>query len=214
MTDSDKQLLEACLNGDAAAARRALDAGANVDAGAGEEQTPLMLCTMNGNTTVARLLLARGANPNGVNKNGSTALMHAVFHSQTAMVPLLREAGADPRVRNLHGREALDYAKDNNRAVFRQLLAAAADEVSFTYPVADRVMEEVFHFKLKERITLLRKEEGGAVESMLRDSFSTLDESSLRKAFDLYRKRGGTAREEDIFADAMDKKKISAPKLK
>jgi len=80
--------------------------------------------------------------------------------------------------------------------------------VVFTDRVYDRVVQEIYNFRRKERFTFIRKEELGDVEAVQRESFADIaDKSALRKAFDEHRKRGGKLDESDVFTDMLPKAK-------
>ena len=82
------------------------------------------------------------------------------------------------------------------------------------FSVADRVMQEVYSFTLKERITLLRKAKEGDVEAMQREPFTALaDKGGLTKAFEEHKKRGGKLTDEEVFHGVLPKtKSLSLPK--
>ena len=67
----DRRLFDAALKGDAAAAQRALDKGANVNTRDEDLRTPLHVC---GTKEVAQVLLAHGADVNAEDELGHTPL--------------------------------------------------------------------------------------------------------------------------------------------
>ena len=108
---------EAVLRGDAEAVRRALEAGADVDARNEKAQSGLMLAAHRGDLPVVELLLAHGADPDQRAKYGLSALMLAVVggHEETARA--LADAGADLRIRGsgapgFAGKTAADLAAE------------------------------------------------------------------------------------------------------
>lgn len=201
------QLMAACDSGDLAEARRLVAAGAPVDFVSGE--TPLVKAALKGHLEIARFLLDAGADINIRKDTGSTALMCAAFFGHAEVVRLLLEKGADKALRNRQGKSAEDYARDRNETGVLALLRETPDEVSFVYPLDNRVLQEIYDFRLKERLTLLRKEEGGAVEALLRDSFDKLEDvSNLRRAFEIHRRRGGKLEESEVFGSQVFKPRL------
>src|SRR5262245_35141153 len=99
----NERLLEAAGKGDVAAARKALDDGADVDADNGRGGTPLYHAAEQGRAGVARLLIERGADVNVKDLEwGRTPLRHASLPDSTArgkkereeIIQLLIEKGA------------------------------------------------------------------------------------------------------------------------
>ena len=119
---------------------------------------------------------------------------------------MLLEHGASRTLANADGKTALRYAQDQNKGEIAQILTHSPEEVSFSYPLDNRVMQEIYNFPRRERVTLIRKTEGGDVEAMQRDSFAALDdETGLAKAFNEHRRRGGKLLEEDVFRHRVTK---------
>ena len=85
------------------------------------------------------------------------------------------------------------------------------DQVVYESAVLDRTMQEVFNFASLERITLIRKSLQGPVESVGRDTFEQLqDSSALQRAFDEHKKRGGKTPEEKVFPNRIPKPAAAA----
>jgi uncharacterized protein len=78
-------LLYAARDGRPAAAKRLLDAGADVGLADANGMQPLLMAALNNNLEVARLLLARGANVNADDFWGRTPLWAAVEHRNLDM---------------------------------------------------------------------------------------------------------------------------------
>ena len=101
--------------GKVAAARRALDGGAQVDRPNKGGATPLLLASQNGRTEVARLLLDRGAD---VNKrsgpfgatDGTTALHVACEKGRIGVATLCLDRGADIHLGDRYGATPLHLA--------------------------------------------------------------------------------------------------------
>eukprot|EP00753_Platysulcus_tardus_P017625 PLAT6449.1.p1 GENE.PLAT6449.1~~PLAT6449.1.p1 ORF type:complete len:861 (+),score=440.00 PLAT6449.1:55-2637(+) len=83
---------------------------------AGDNITPLMLCSMNGHSSCLQILLSVGANVNArVAGTGLTALMLATAFGQLDCVYHLVRAGADVDAFDAAGYTALLYAMDGGR---------------------------------------------------------------------------------------------------
>jgi ankyrin repeat protein len=63
MSDATSQLLTAIMTNNAAMARTAIDAGADIDGDTGEGRTPLIVAAMTTKPALVQLLLERGADP-------------------------------------------------------------------------------------------------------------------------------------------------------
>ena len=84
------QLLTACFDGDVAAARLALDRGADVNRANEDGVTPLYIACENGHVDTVRLLLDNGAE---VDRNGATPLFVACQNGHVDAARLLLEHG-------------------------------------------------------------------------------------------------------------------------
>ncbi len=91
-------LLFAARNGHGGVTRLLIEAGAEVDGGAGNGASPLVVAAHSGHFALARRLLEFGADPNAMGA-GYNALHAAVLRGDLAMVNALLEHGADPNVR-------------------------------------------------------------------------------------------------------------------
>src|SRR5439155_8933325 len=83
------QLLAAARQGDLAAAKRLLDAGAAVNSRNRLGDTPLLIALKNGYKDMARLAVDRGANVNLANLSSVTPLMAASFSGNAELVKIL-----------------------------------------------------------------------------------------------------------------------------
>jgi hypothetical protein len=145
--DPNQKLMFAVLAKNAAAAREAIAAGADVNAAQGaafmsavatgsEELVRLLLengvsqasassalvgAVSTGNETLTRLLLERGADARQVAPVGWSLLHFAVQGRNPAIARLLLDAGVDPTARDSQGHTAADLAE----AMIRQLESAA-----------------------------------------------------------------------------------------
>jgi ankyrin repeat protein len=207
----DKELCDACENGEGQRAIDAVRRGANVNAtGAGDP--PLVRAANKGHALIVEWLLDNGADPNIVNTKKSTPLMCAAFRGNAQVVALLMERGADTKRVNNDNKTAMAYARDQSHANCIRALKRLPDEVSNVWQVDDRFMQEIYDFKRLERVTFVRKSEAGEVEALQREAFSQLpDRGALQKAFDEHRRRGGKRSEEEVFDCGLGKLKLAAP---
>lgn len=91
-------------------ARLLIDRGADVNAGVGGGNTPLMEASSQGDVELVELLLASRADPGATNDNGQTALLLAVGEGQESVVRLLIDAGSPVDIEDRLGMNAGDYA--------------------------------------------------------------------------------------------------------
>jgi hypothetical protein len=199
---SDKAASKAAADGDLAELQRQVAGGAGLNQDHGS--TPLLEAAINNRRDCLLWLLERGADANAANDKGSTALMWAAYFGDTKAVEALLLHGGNPARQDCEGMTAATFAKAKPAVL--ALLLQDPDEISWYTKVADRTMQEVYNFRLKERITLLRKAEGGDVEAMTRQSFCELaDVTPLRRAFALHCARGGKTPEEEVFPTTLAK---------
>lgn len=95
---TNADLLAAAGRGDAEAARRALAAGAEVNARDSRQRTALIVVGETGHIEVARALLAARAEVNALDDRRYDALTQAAARGDHALVGLLLEAGANVRL--------------------------------------------------------------------------------------------------------------------
>jgi hypothetical protein len=88
-----------------------IDQGANVNAGRGKGQTPLIKCARNGHIRVMKILLEKGADINAQDESGMTALMWAAHMGDPEMTRLLISKGAKLNIRNNDGFTALSFTE-------------------------------------------------------------------------------------------------------
>ncbi len=90
----DDQLVEAAQQGDLARARKALQAGADVDA-TYRNLTALWWACQEGHFEIVKLLVSRGAKVNVQDEDGFTPLQQAVGDNHPDLVSFLIESGAE-----------------------------------------------------------------------------------------------------------------------
>jgi hypothetical protein len=120
--------MEAATNGDAAAVKRLIDTGADVNQRFENGLTVLMNASFAGNVDVVKLLLTAGADANASLGNASTALMAASLAGHASVVRALIDAGANVKARTNTGATALTEASHAGHIdVVRILLTAGAE---------------------------------------------------------------------------------------
>jgi uncharacterized protein len=99
----------------AAVVQALIQAGANVNAEATGNVTPLMLSLdmAFGRPEISLALIRAGANVNSADDNGDTALIIAATESSDEVFQTLLERGANPNARGLNGETALHYVAMN-----------------------------------------------------------------------------------------------------
>ncbi len=111
----------AALQGDIAAIRQHIAAGADLNEKDAWGSTPLIIAAAFGKTEVAIALIEAGADLNVTNSDGATALHTAAFLCRTEIVEALLEAGANK------------YLRDNFGNTARESVADPFDDVTFIY---------------------------------------------------------------------------------
>ncbi|HZQ37957.1 MAG TPA: ankyrin repeat domain-containing protein [Dehalococcoidia bacterium] len=114
----------AAFFGHAGAARRLLDAGAEINAVARNPMRvqPLHSAAAGRHHAVCSLLIQRGADVNARQHGGWTPLHAAAQHGDRALAELLLAAGADAAACNDEGRSAAGIAAENGHADLAALL--------------------------------------------------------------------------------------------
>lgn len=205
------KMTQAAQDGNLAEMKKLAASGAEVSFPGTDD--PLIQAACKGHVESMRWLIDRGAVIDRQDNEGKwTPLLCAAQYGHLEAVRLLLERGASRLPKNHRDQTALKCARDQNHNAIARLIENNSDEISFCHPVTDRVMQEVYNFQLRERVTLIRKEEGGPVEAMQRESFSSLDDlTGLRRAFAEHKRMGGKLEESDVFPGALTK---SRPKAK
>ena len=131
----DLKLRQAVANNNLAAAKSLISRGANVNAGAGTQGTPLHQAAVKGHTEMVKLLLSKGADVNAKTAVGITPLYHVVkwgpqFNKANyrAMAQLLLNKGADVDAKGPYGTTPLHEALLKwDKETVELLLANGAD---------------------------------------------------------------------------------------
>lgn len=125
---SQENLMDAAARGDEDTARKAVLAGADVNAADGAGETPLMRAAEMGRAGMVQFLLNHDAKVNAARRNGVTALMMASERGRTEAAKLLLKAEADVNARSKDGNTALIWASMRGHTeVVKMLLEKGAD---------------------------------------------------------------------------------------
>ena len=120
--EADHQLIMACSFGNLDRMKKALDAGADVNAAGADKTTPIMWASERGFPEIVRLLLDRGADINSQNESGLTALILAARSNRIEVLKLLLAANADKTLKDKLGHTAAKWAATvNNQEVLKIL---------------------------------------------------------------------------------------------
>jgi len=122
LPDGKTALMLASEQGNAAAVRQLLAAGAAPNARSRNGGTALMYAASIGSNAVVRTLLQSGSAVNSMNVEGKTALMAAAGGGHVDTVSILLENGANVGTTSIHGRTALDYAQEGGHTAVVNLL--------------------------------------------------------------------------------------------
>ncbi len=170
-------------------------------------------------------LVAQGADVNtGTFLSGFTPLHAAAYAGCRDMVEYLLEHGADARLMGggSNASNAAGWARRAGHSDISRLLedgpppppppvVVNPDEIVFKRMLGGRVVEEIYDFVERERTTFIRKEEGGAVEAVTRDSFASLgNKDRLREAYNFHVARGGKTEESVLFPATLQKPRPAA----
>jgi len=121
--DADGRLLAAAAEGDVAAIRAALAAGADPDARDGDGTPATMLATRGHHTAALTVLLEAEADPDVRDATLDNPMLYAGREGWLDILRVANEAGADPSVTNRYGGVALIPASERGHVeVVRYLL--------------------------------------------------------------------------------------------
>lgn len=130
--DEDYNLMVAAQSGDLASAKKAIAAGANVNAMSGNGLSAIMYAAAKGHTDIVRLLLKAGANIEAKAKNSVTPLMLAANYGHTEAVKALIQAGANIETKDKNGWTALMAAASEGRTETVKALIQAGAKLEAT----------------------------------------------------------------------------------
>ncbi len=126
--DRTPSIVEAVRAGDAAAVRRLIQRGVDVNTAAPDGSTALHWAVYNDDVATVRALLLAGANARAVNRHGVAPIALAAQNGSGPLADLLLKAGADPNVAGPGSETALmTAARAGSVAVVRALLERGAD---------------------------------------------------------------------------------------
>ena len=117
-------LIEAAARGDVAALRRALDAGAPLDARDASGRNAVLAATQGGHVATARLLIERGADVNAQDAIEDSAFLLAGARGHTEIVRAALPR-ADPNLADRDGRSPLAHAVQRQQTAVAAALRAA-----------------------------------------------------------------------------------------
>lgn len=124
---ADDAIAIAAFNGETAAVRAQLKAGANPN-GTSDGRTALVNAAMGGFVEIVGMLIAAGARLDAEDRNGNTALIWAADRGHAEVARRLLAAGADTNLQNRQGLTALMRAAQRGYVrIARQLVRAKAD---------------------------------------------------------------------------------------
>lgn len=116
ISNADRKILSAAINGNSRLAKKALQQGASVHARDPLEEnfgeTPLHKASYNNDVSLIRFLLSKGADPNLSDERGETPLITAVYGLSLESVSALLGAKADPYLETTSGINAAVLAAD------------------------------------------------------------------------------------------------------
>ncbi len=179
--------------------------GANIEVRDGNGLSPLMQAVSMGHPDCAEALLKAGAKLDVKDTKGRTAFDLATRNRNPQLVKIV--------ARYMQQAKAALEAKENPQ------MAPVAEAITAPPPVTedpqvvilrqqagDRLLEDIFNFAALERVTFVRKEPGAPVETMMRENFADMSNTSLlEKAYAEHVRRGGARTAAEIFPDAKPK---------
>lgn len=187
--------------------------GAKIDPESELYKTPLLEAVENKKASMVKLLLKHGANTQARNYEGRNALSLAMFNRTAEIVDILRRHEDEKTLKESLARRRAQ-AELRARKLAEPKTPEMPDTVTVFHKLGDRVLQEIFNFAGRERITLIRKEKDGPIEGMVRQNFSEIDDKTcIRAAFAQYAQNGGKIPEEEIFTQALDKPVLEKPNL-
>ncbi|WP_046944254.1 ankyrin repeat domain-containing protein [Leptospira santarosai] len=134
ISNADRKILSAAINGNIRLAKKALQQGASVHAKDPSEEyfgeTPLHKVAFNNDVEFLRFLLSEGADPNLSDERGETPLITAVYGLSLESVSALLGAKADPYLETTSGINAAVLAADLCSLPLLQILKNAGVDLN------------------------------------------------------------------------------------
>ncbi|MEV5573129.1 ankyrin repeat domain-containing protein [Spirillospora sp. NPDC052269] len=125
---ADENLLKAAAQGDAAAVRDALTAGADVETRDSHRRTPLLLASAADHVEAAKVLVAAGADPDAQDDQRASAFLVTGVTGSVAMLNALLPAKPDLTLTNRFGGVALIPACERGHVDYvREILKTGID---------------------------------------------------------------------------------------
>ena len=216
-------LMEAARRGHTEIVRLLIEKGAALDERTSTLHTALTLSARRGRTEVVRLLVDAGAALNAKTKFDNTALILAIGERHPETAQLLIESGADTSIQGYEG-TAMALARrrglknivkiledkeerENAGAILPPLEASetwvlmGTEQIAHigVYPEAEKKITKIFNFASRERLILSENLGTQAETSFPVTSFGDLPDAVIEKAFEEFKKLGGTADKEYVL---------------
>ncbi|KPC96461.1 ankyrin repeat domain-containing protein [Streptomyces albus] len=123
-------MLEAAREGDEAAVRAALRAGARTEARDAKRRTPLLLAALGDHVAAARVLVEAGADPDAQDERSDSPWLVTGVTGSVRMARVLLEAGPDLGLTNRFGGTSLIPASERGHVAYvREVLERTSIEV-------------------------------------------------------------------------------------
>ena len=113
----DRELLDACYDGNFEEAKALLDKGASAKARHPGGWTALHSAAGHGDMEMVSILVEGGADLNAVNFVGETALHAACYKGAQEIAFYLVQMGANPKRKDSSGKDCITYATENGYTV-------------------------------------------------------------------------------------------------
>jgi len=207
------------LNGNLELAAELVALGHDVNQRDDERMTPLHYAAQKNNAAILHFLLANGADKALKDKHGRTALSLAQQYALKENIDLLQ--GNAPAIEPVKRKPVVlapveppkpmpAPAATGNDPLFDDeswKLAGKGKLIHINfYPELGRRMTEIFNFESRER-TIISENLHLRTEAINGQSFDKLNEETLSKALEEFRKLGGQVDENKVFKDRMLKAK-------
>jgi ankyrin repeat protein len=127
---ADQQVLRASAEGDADAARVALQAGANTEVRDGHQRTPLLLAATHDHVDVAKVLVRRGADPDALDDRHDTPWLVTGVTGSVAMLEALLPAKPDLTIENRYGGVSLVPACEAGHVAYVKRVLRTGEDVN------------------------------------------------------------------------------------